>query len=612
MPRPRKESPQKSLDGPPRSRVAKAIQDSVTPEDREGKVMKVLYLDEAGSPVGEWASSQLPENMWSGQQLAGLQEPPYRLEQLLMLAESHPVHSAALEQKTADVVGKGWEWVPEDENNADDTARDELAAWFEGLAPDELDMKELLVAVWGDVETVGWGLIECLRDPEGAIRRLYHVPGHTVRAHRNGFKLCQIRDNRKVWFRRWGSVDVDGNPVQVDAKTGSMTRIVTPANDLFVIKRPSRRSSWYGIPGYVSAIGWVTLALAVRDDNLFFFANRREPRWAIILTNLADDPDIEEDLRRAFQVDLKQPYRNILVPIAGAGKVEFNKLSDTKTDGSFDRLEERANKNIMVAHRVPSERLANSDSGPLGGHRTAEANRVYKEGVVAPGQEVLAARLNRLIEVEYAIARGAAANTVTTKRRKAYHVVMRKWRKLVTKAGVTAETEAMHSGWTLALADLDIETDREQVDLVLLRFHGDLITLREARIGLNLGPLKTIATPVVNPDTGVEEMPIDQTTGLPYLEGAEIESPLNDKLFSELPGVGAGAAGNVGTPPVGSGGLSGKTASRDGDDRSAVALALLTADVQELMSQGRSTARMVDELADQARSEDATGSPRSG
>jgi hypothetical protein len=37
------------------------------------------------------------------------------------------------------------------------------------------------------------------------------------------------------------------------------------------------------------------------------FQNRREPRWAVILTNLQDDPTLADELEQSFKVDLKQP-----------------------------------------------------------------------------------------------------------------------------------------------------------------------------------------------------------------------------------------------------------------------------------------------------------------
>jgi hypothetical protein len=231
---------------------------------------------------------------------------------------------------------------------------------------------------------------------------------------------------------------------------------------------------------------------------------------------LQDDPDIEEDLRRAFTVDLKQPHRNILVPISGPGKVEFQKLSDNQKEGSFDKLDERASKQIMIAHRVPAERLANSQTGPLGGNATLAASRIYKEGVVGPAQEMLASRLNRLIETETVKSKGKK----TTKLR---------------KAKKEAQDEGRGLTWELKMADLDVQSDAEDLQLVVEKFKNNLVTLREARREMGLGPLM------------VKEMEeeFDEITGQQIKNeetGEEIESEHNDKLFSEITSGGGGGA----------------------------------------------------------------------
>jgi PBSX family phage portal protein len=533
-------------DRPDPQRVARAIREARASD--KGRVLKVLFLDDKGNSVGEWASSQVPESPWTGVQMGGLQEPPYRFEQLTYLAEMHPVHSSAIEQKTVDIAGKGWTWDPRDDS-ADDGVRTELEDWFQGLSPDDEDMTELIYQLDRDVNTLGWGLAEIVRDPNGVAQRLYHVPAHTVRAHRDGYRLCQLRDARKVWFKRWGAPQRNGKDVMVDAATGNLTvskEPTNPANDLFVIRTASRRSSWYGIPDYISGIGWITLALAARDDNLMFFNNRREPRWAIILTNLQDSPGLQEDLRRAFTVDLRQPYRNLLIPITGPGKIEFQKLTDNRMEGSFDRLSERADKAIMIAHRVPGERLANTEVGALGGNVASQANRVYKEGVVAPAQELLNARLNRFIEIEWARTTGK---------------------------------ERERLPWRLCMDDLDLGTDREETDLAVIRFHGNLVTLREARAAIGLEPLML---PAGSPHP---------VTGQPIGEDEDVEDPKNDQLFTELPGA-QGQAGQPGRVPPGTGGLNIDPVSQGRE----LALAALGKDVRDLWRQAREN----DELLRQA------------
>lgn len=295
----------------------------------------------------------------------------------------------------------GWEW--ENENTDENTGqRDKLEEWFSGLVDERRDetIHEILLAAWNDFETVGHGAIELARDPSKKVRYMYPMPAHTIRFGREGVRVVQIRQGKRVWFKRWIPNDerVVGAHNGVIYENRKAAGRVAIGNEVLILKRPARRSTWYGIPSYVSALGWLTLSVLARDDNILYFDNRREPRWAIVLTNLDDDPDLEDDLREAFRVDLKQPHRNLIIPIEGPGNIDFKQLTDlSKNDMSFDKLQSRSADFLLVAHKVPADRLGLPTVGALGGNVTVDANRVYKEAVVQTGQAILAARINRFI-----------------------------------------------------------------------------------------------------------------------------------------------------------------------------------------------------------------------
>lgn len=374
--------------------------------EERGKVLKVMTFDEEGDKIGEHDfSTQIPEDPFAGSYSHGLQVPPLAVEQLIFLAESHPTHAPALDQKTADIIGTGWEWRKKNEDaEPPEGQREQLEEWFESLndpKEDETAHETLLSAV-SDLETVGYGVIELARG-KGAnnkVEHWYYMPAHTVRFHRSGMKVAQERGGKRVWFKRWLPDDTR----QVDKITGKLfeegEQAPNRANEVLVIRRPARRSSWYGIPTYVSALGWIALSLAARDDNIMFFENKREPRWAVILSNLEDDPDLDEQLRQAFQRDLKQPHRNIFIPISGPGQITFQQLSDNRGDMSFEKLQARADASILLAHKTPPERLGLARTGPLGGNVVESAVRTYKEAVIQTTQAMIAARINRLIVAE--------------------------------------------------------------------------------------------------------------------------------------------------------------------------------------------------------------------
>jgi PBSX family phage portal protein len=414
-------------------------------EEKRGKIRKVLFFDSEGERVAEH-SQQLPEDAFKSYN-QGLQEPPYPLEQLIFLAEQHPIHCAALEQKAADVVGTGWAWekVTED-SDGDDAERDKLEEWFSGLVDERDDdtMHEILLAAWNDLETVGHACIEVARAPDGTVKHLYHMPAHTVRFGRDGVRVCQMRAEKRRWFKRWVPKDERGvNKITGRVVENAKSLGDKKANEVIVIKRKARRSSWYGIPTYVSALGWITLSLAARDDNIIFFNNRREPRWAVILTNLEDDPELEEALKQAFRVDLKSPHRNLIIPVEGPGQVEFKQLSDLKSvDMSFEKLQARSDVSILLAHKTPPERLGMTNVGPLGGDSTIASSRVYKEGVIQTSQALLAARINRFI---------------------------------------AAESDLPTDRWRWTPEELDLTEEGADLDWAVSAFQAGIVTLNEAR-----------------------------------------------------------------------------------------------------------------------------------
>jgi PBSX family phage portal protein len=397
-----------------------------------GKVTKVLLFDAEGNKVGETRapSTQIPADPFTSMYSHGLVKPPFDLERLVFLAESHPTHGSAIEQKASDVIGVGWEWekisddAPEPllpgaaapgapgEPAAPDDAeaqREELEDWFDGLAGDDLTMAELLYQVELDFETTANGYIEVARLSTGVVDALYHMPAHTARWHASGKKLAQERGGKFVWFQKWGATGDDGEPLDgfTDRTRGyNTTDAEKAANELLVFRKTSRRSSWYGVPTWISAVGWITLAISARDYNIMFFENSREARWAIILENIDDDPDILENLEQAIRLSLREPHRNIIIPIIGDGKVTFQKLSQDGTDLSFEKLDQKCDDKILVAHRMPGDRVGLSKTGPLGGSAAGVTNTVYVEGCVTPAQEILASRINRFIEVEFALHKG--------------------------------------------------------------------------------------------------------------------------------------------------------------------------------------------------------------
>lgn len=381
-----------------------------------GRIEKIFFVDEDKNIVGAAqprdGSKQLDEDPFKGlYDNEGLREPPYPLESFINLSERHPVHAAALEQKATDVIGAGWRWETfgkqdheEQKTRLEAGGEDhpEVNVHFEGLAGDDADetMLEILHTMQLDFETTGQGYLEVIRDPlTREVKQLVHMPAHTVRTHTSKLKYAQIRNEKKVWFKKWGAEgEIDWETGEDLAEGASGPRV---ANEVLVFKKQETRSSYYGIPKWVSATGWIMLALAARDYNILFFENNREPRWAVVITDIQADENITEVLRQAFTVDLKQPHRNLIIPIKGGGQVKFNKLGSEQVDGTFQKLLQLCDEAILLGHRVPPERVGAARTGPLGGNVANVSNKVYRESIVRPSQALVASRMNKFLLKEF-------------------------------------------------------------------------------------------------------------------------------------------------------------------------------------------------------------------
>ena len=443
--------------------MAEALKSGRTP----GRITKVILADRTGGIVAATGAqtAQAPDDPFSYGGPHGLEEPPYNPDQLLKLAEQHSTHGGALEQKTMDVAATGWDWVKLRDDASDDE-KEQLNAWLTGLADPMRDEStgEILLAAWLDVETLGYGSIEVARDSTGKVQKWFSMPSHTWRFNHDGVRMAQGKHTKRTWYKRW----LPGDKRIIDREYGDLyddlakfearpTRnrsTERPGNELLVLRKPSRRQSWYGVPGYVSAMGWIFLSLAARDDNIHFFNNRREPRWAIVLENIEDDDgQVERALKEAFSAQLDKPHRNIFIPIDGDGKIHFQKMTEDTKDISFDKLQDRAGSEILLAHRLPPDRLGAVRVGPLGGNVAMAASRVYKEGVVSTSQSLLAERVNRFIQNESGIEK---------------------------------------PGWGWIPRELDITEESQDAQTVSALWTSNLIRLNEARLKLKMPALQPV------------------------------------------------------------------------------------------------------------------------
>lgn len=374
---------------------------------KDGTVISHDYLQKYAVKQQE-GSNQLPADSFAGEyDASGLVAPLYNLEALAQLMEMNTYHYRAVQTKAWDTVGLGWTLKPVVEKPSEDGV-EEAQTFLKAPHPEET-LEEILTKWVQDYEAIGVGYLEMIRDPKVNPRAervpfvgMAHIPGHTMRAHKDGIRYVQQRGNRKVWFKKIGA------PYDVHKQTGEVMGLgeLNPterATEVLVIRNYSARSDYYGTPDILPALGAILGDKQREEYNIDFFENHAVPAYAVTVSGADLDEETENQIKQYFQKDLKENRHATLVLTAGGDpegppvEFKFEALSVDIKEASF-RLYRKDNRDeILSAHGVPPYRAGIAETGSLGGSTAAESTEIYKQSIINPRQEMIEARINRHI-----------------------------------------------------------------------------------------------------------------------------------------------------------------------------------------------------------------------
>jgi len=336
-----------------------------------------------------------------------LVKPPYDMQVLLNLRESNPIHSACISAKVNDIAGMGFDFAPLDEVTEANQEQYKELKRFMRYCNNEMTSSEILRAVWEDYETVGWGIIEVVRNLKGEPAQLHHIPAHTVRAHKDKIRFAQIVNNEERWFKRFSyPYDfrlVDGETISDSLNENSLLDTEEKAGEVIVIRKFGSRSSYYGIPDYVSSIGSIVGSQAVRDYNINYFTGKTIPDAVLFVEGVDEiDDSVERELKTFFSVETKGEHHKLaVVPVPEGAKARLEKLGPDVKEASFRLYRQDNAMEICVAHRVPPYRIGWAMTGSLGQTTAKEMNEMYKRSIIEPGQQILEHRLNTQLFKEF-------------------------------------------------------------------------------------------------------------------------------------------------------------------------------------------------------------------
>lgn len=356
---------------------------------------------------GSGTQQNLLQQAISGYAMFDLVQPVYNLEYLSQIYEVSTYNFAAINAKVSNTVGLGYEFIEtrKTKDLFDDIAdeaqlgrarkklnklKQDLQTWLD-QTNDEDTFTETLIKVFTDYEATGNGFLEIGRTTGGNIGYIGHIPAKTMRVRRLRDGFIQLLYGKAVFFRNFGDETTE-NPI-------TYTEFDRP-NEVIHFKKYTPMNNYYGIPDIIAA----QVALAGNEFsgryNLDYFQNKAVPRYIITVKGAKLSPESERKLLEFFQVGLKgKNHRSLYIPLPADtpdSKVEFKMepIEAGTQEGSFEKYRKSNRDEILLAHRVPINKIGTPEGVNLAVAR--DADKTFKEQVCRPAQMKFEKKLNRI------------------------------------------------------------------------------------------------------------------------------------------------------------------------------------------------------------------------
>ena len=344
----------------------------------------------------------------TGYAMFDLIEPPYNLEYLSKIYEVSTYNYAAINAKVSNIVGLGYDFIETRKtNDAFDSITDDkqlerarrklnklkqdMQSWLDSTN-DEDTFTQTLIKAFTDYEATGNGYIEVGRTATGNIGYIGHIPAKTMRVRRLRDGFMQLLYGKAVYFRNFGDMET------VSPIMGQEDR----PNEIIHLKKYTPMNNYYGIPDIIAA----QTALAGNEFagryNLDYFENKAVPRYIITVKGAKLSPESERKLLEFFQVGLKgKNHRSLYIPLPADSpdsKTEFKMepIEAGTQEGSFNTYRKANRDEILLAHRVPINKIGTPEGVNLAVAR--DADKTFKEQVCRPAQMILEKKINKIFE----------------------------------------------------------------------------------------------------------------------------------------------------------------------------------------------------------------------
>ncbi len=323
------------------------------------------------------ASSQLSETIIKQE---GIVPHPINLAALKTIDNTY--HHKAINFKAVAAVGLGFDLTDE---KGDYISEEKWPEFLIQANPLE-SFHEVILSAFMDFEEIGGGHLEVIQTRKGDPAELYWIPGETMHLNKSKDTFIQELNGKTVHFTPYGLKKMSKR-----AK-----------NQVIRFKYPSNRSTYYGRPDWIGAVGSMILDALAVEWNYRFFKNNAIPALAVIVEGGEFDGPTKALVRDFLTQSVKgvdNAHKTLYLPINDPNvKVRFEKIMAEMKDGDFQKLRTSIRDEILSGHGVPPRIMGVVTSGSLGGGGEAEQQlKIFKEVSISPKQRLFESVINRTL-----------------------------------------------------------------------------------------------------------------------------------------------------------------------------------------------------------------------
>lgn len=295
-------------------------------------------------------------------------DPAYDPFQLDKLRDISGLHDICITVKCEDAIFTGKKIISKEGEEIPEGLDDFL---------NDFNFDEEIESFLEDLEAFGFAGLELLRE-KGELKSVNHVSSLYLRMCRDKKRVVQKIGHKENYFKLY---DPD-NIKQLNRETGLWDDNITDenrANDLIWFNLKSNESLVYGRPKYLSELDAILTDNAIIEYQQGHFKAHGIPNYIITVTGNVEEKedytfdDFEEDLEHEFREVSNEPGTALVFTIPSEENnvsVNVTKIADEKKEGSFLELSGSVADRIRRIHRVPRERLGDSESTGIASNRT--------------------------------------------------------------------------------------------------------------------------------------------------------------------------------------------------------------------------------------------------